>query len=90
MEPNEPQTCDLTQNYQLDSTNNFKDPNILSKINNVTHTTGTDLLSQENQDYYNRRDQQYIAHKYNGGLERVTLELISEIIFEEEEDNFYH
>ena len=61
----------------------------LSNPNNVTHTTGTDLLSQENQDYYNQRDQQYIARKYDGGLERVTLELVPDIILEEEEDGFY-
>ena len=85
---NEPQTYDWLQNYQLDSPNKFNDLNILSKINNVTHTTGTDFLSQEKQDYYNWRDQQYIAHTYDGGLEQVTLELVPGIILEEEEDGF--
>ena len=55
--PNEPQTYDLAQNYHLDPLNKFKDLNILSKTNNVTCTTGTNLLSQEYQEYYNRRDQ---------------------------------
>ena len=53
--------------------NNFKDLNILSKTDNVTNnvmnTLATNSSSQENQDYYNQRDQQYIARKYNGGLE---------------------
>ena len=62
--------------------------NILSKTNNVTHTTGTDFLGQENQDYYNRRDQQYIACKYDGGLERVTLELVPDIIFWKKKKGF--
>ena len=35
--PNEPQTYDLAQNYQLNSSNKSKDSNILSKTNNVTH-----------------------------------------------------
>ena len=48
--PNKPQTYDSAQNYQLDSLNKFKDLNILSKTNNVTHTTGTNLLHQQNQD----------------------------------------
>ena len=36
-----------------------------------------------------RQDQQYIARKYNGGLEQVTLELAPDIIVEEEEEDFY-
>ena len=82
----------MPHNYQLDSSNIFKDLNILSKTdyvtNNVTNTPATDDLSQENQEYYNRQDQQYIASKYNGGLEQVTLELVPNIILEEEEDIF--
>ena len=62
---------------------------MLSKTNNVTHTTGINLLSQKNQDYYNRRDQQYIACKYDSGIEQITLELVPNIILEEEEDGFY-
>ena len=38
------------------------------------NTPTTDILSQENQDYYNQGDQQYIACKYDCGLEQVTLE----------------
>ena len=51
---NEPQTYDLAQNYQLNSSNEFKDKNILSKTNNVTHTKGIDLFSQEDQEHYNQ------------------------------------
>ena len=39
--------------------------------------------------FYNRRDQQFIARKYDGGHERVTLELVPDIILEEKEDGFY-
>ena len=34
---------------------------------NVTNTPTTNVLSQENQDYYNRHDQQFIARKHDGG-----------------------
>ena len=67
--PNEPQAYNSAQNYQLDSLNKSKDSNILSKTNNTAHTKGIDILSQENQDYYNQNDQQFIACKYDGGLE---------------------
>ena len=89
MAPNKPQTYDLLQNYQLDSPNKFKDLNILPKTNNVTHATGTDLLSQENQDYYNWRDQQYIACKYDVVLEQVTLEFVLNIFLEADKDCFW-
>ena len=90
MTANKPQKYNLPKNYQLDSLDKFKDSNILSKTNNVTCTTGTNLTSQENQDYYNQRDQKYIAYKYDIGLEQVTLELVPNIILEEEEeDSFY-
>ena len=63
---------------------------MLSKTNNVTHTKSMDLLSQKNQDYCNRRDQQFIARKCDGGIEKVTIELVPNIILEEEEeDGFY-
>ena len=71
--PNEPQTYDLSQNYQLDSPNEFKNLKNLSKTDNVTtsvtNTPATNVLSQENQRYYNRKDQQHIACTYDGGLE---------------------
>ena len=73
-------------NYQLSSPNKFKGLDILLKTNNLTHTTGTYFLSQENQEYYNYLDQQYIACKYNGGLEQVTLGLVPHVILEEEEE----
>ena len=81
---------------------------MLSKTNNVTHAKDIDLLSQQNQDYYNQHDQRFITHKHNGGqgyynqndqqfiarkqdsgLERVTIELVPNIILEKEEDSFY-
>jgi len=40
---------------------------MLSKTNNVTHKKEFDLLSQENQDYNNQHDQQFIARKHDGG-----------------------
>ena len=48
-------------------------------------------MNQEYQNYYDRRDQQYIDCKYNGGLEHVIMELVPNIIVEEEEeeDGFY-
>ena len=49
---------------------------------------GDHVTNQEHQDYYDWRDQQYIAHKSNGGLKQVTLELAPDIIVEEE-DGFY-
>ena len=61
MTPYKPQAYDSPQNYQLDSPNNLKDLKILSKSDNVTNnimnTPATDVLHQENQDYYNRQDQ---------------------------------
>ena len=50
--------------------------------NNIVITPAINDLSQENQDYYNWRDQQYIAYKYDDGLEQVTLELVPVIILE--------
>ena len=90
MTPYEPQAYDSPQNYQLDSPNNFKDLEILSKTDddtdNVTNTPDINVLNQENQEYYNQQDQQYIGRKYDGGLEQVTIELVPDIILEEEEE----
>ena len=55
----------------------------------MANTTAIDILNQEHQDYYNRQDQQYIGHKYNSGLERITLELVPDIILEQEEHIIY-
>ena len=91
--PNKPQSYDLHQNYQLDSPKQFKGSNILPKTCNVTKnvssTSATNILSQEIQEYHNRRNHQYIACKYDDGLEQVTLELVPNIILEEEKDSFY-
>ena len=90
MTPYKPYAYDSSQNYELDSLDNFKDLNILSMANNVANkvanTPATNILNQENQDYYSRLDQQYIGCKYDGGLEQVTIELVPDIILEEEED----
>ena len=89
-----PKTYDLPQNYQLDPLNNFNDLNILSKIDNdkdnVTNTPDINVLDQKNQEYYNQQDQQYIGGKYDGGLEQVTIELVSDIILEEEEEERFY
>ena len=61
------QLCDLTQKYQVDPLDKSKDSNMLSKINNMTHTKDINLSSQENQDYFNQYDQQFIACKHDGG-----------------------
>ena len=80
-------------NYDSDFLDNFNNWNILLKVNDATNnranTTETIITNQKHQDYYNRRDQQYIACKYNGGLEQVTLELVPDIILKEEEDSFH-
>ena len=92
----EPTSHDLSHNYQLDSLKKSKYSNILSNIlsinkitNNVTNTTDNEVLDQENQDYHNQSNQQYIARKHNNGLEQVNLELATDIILEEKEDGFY-
>ena len=51
--PNIPEVCDTVQKCQLDLSDKIKDLNMLSKTNNVTHANVINLLSQENQDYYN-------------------------------------
>ena len=51
MTPYKPQAYNWAQKYQLDSTNNFKNLNILSKTddvtNNVLNTPVTDVLNQD-------------------------------------------
>ena len=66
---------------------------ILSKTdnvtNNVTNTPANNVFNQENQDYYNQRGQLYIGRKYNGGLERFTIEWVPNIILKKEDDGLY-
>ena len=54
MTPYKPPVCDLSQKYELDLLDNFKDLNILLKANNVTNnvanTPATNILNQYNQD----------------------------------------
>ena len=64
---NVPEVCDAVQKYQLDPSDRSKDSNMLSKRNNLTHTNGIDLSSQENQDYDNQHDQQLMTRKHDGG-----------------------
>ena len=42
---------------------------MLLKTNDVTHTKDIDLLSQENQDYYNQYAQQSITCKHDDSRE---------------------
>ena len=65
--PNVPQVCDSAQKCQLDPLDKSKDPNMLSKTNNVTYAKDIDFLSQQSQDYYNQHDQQFISRKHDGG-----------------------
>ena len=65
--PNVPEVCDLALQCQLDPSDKSKDSNMLSQTNNVTHAKSIDLLSQDNQDYYNQHDQQPITRKHDGG-----------------------
>ena len=41
------------------------------------------------QGYHNQSNQQSIAHKHNGGLERVNTELELNSVLEEKEQRFY-
>ena len=54
------------------------------------NTTDNKILDQENQDYYNWSNQQYIARKHDNGLEQVTLELATDIILKEEGEDGFH
>ena len=40
---------------------------MLLKTNSKTHTEDINILSQQNQDYYNSHDQQFVAHKHDSG-----------------------
>ena len=61
--------CNSAHKCRVDPSDKSKDSNMLSKTNNVTHAKDIDLLSQENQDYYNWHDQQHITCKYVDGQE---------------------
>ena len=65
--PNVSEMCDAIQKCQLDPLDKFKDSNMLSKTNKVTHANGINLSSQENQDYNNQHDQQLMTRKHDGG-----------------------
>ena len=66
-------------------------------INSAENIVGANVAKKRTSNYYDQQDQQYIAckynggleHKYNGDLEQVTLELAAGIIVKEEESRFY-
>ena len=88
-----PHKDDLSRNYDLNFHDNFNNWIILPNVNDTTNsgakTTKATIANQQHQDYYDQLDQQYIAYKYNGGLEQVTLELVPNIILIEKEDGFH-
>ena len=55
-------------------------------VNSVENIARDHVMNQDHQNYHDQREQKYIACKYNGGLEQVTLELAPDIIVEEEEE----
>ena len=84
---------DLSQNYDLDFLDNYhnwnKSPNVTGTTNSGANTAETNIANQEHQNYYNQQVQQYIACKYNSGLEQVTLELVPNITLEKGKDGFH-
>ena len=77
--------------YFLD---NYHNQNKLLKAIDTSNSTenmaGVHVTNREHQNYYDRRDQRFIACKNNGGLEQVTQELApGNIVVVEEEDEFY-
>ena len=77
---------DLSRYYELDFLDNYhnwnKLGNAIDTVNSAENIAGAHVANQEHQNYYDWRDQQYIACKYNGGLEQVTLEVATDIIVE--------
>ena len=85
---------DLSRYYEPDFLDNYhnwnKSPTVIDTVNSEANIAVAHFTNQEHQNYYDRRQQQYIAHKYNSDLEQLTLELAPNIILEEEgEDGFY-
>ena len=64
---NVPEVCDAVQKCQLDHLDKSKNSNVISQTSNMTNTNDINLLSQENQDYDNRHDQQLMTRKHDGG-----------------------
>ena len=79
---------DLSPYYEPDflDHNWNKSPNSIDTVNSGANIAGAHFANQEHQNYYDQQGQQYIASKYNGGIEQVTLELAVNIILEEEEE----
>ena len=78
--PNVSQVYDLAQKCQLDLLGKSKDLNMLLKSNNMKHTRDIDFLSQENQDYYNQHDQQFVVCKHDG-IKNTTTKVIDNLLF---------
>ena len=72
-----PHKDNLSRNYDLDFLDNFhnwnESPIVTDTANSGADTAEATIANQEHKKYYDWRDQQYIACKYNGGLEQVTL-----------------
>ena len=68
-----PRKCDSSQDYALDSLYNYHDWNESPNMNDTTDSgvniVEATIANQEHQNYYDRQYQQYIARKYNGGLQ---------------------
>ena len=83
-----PRKDDLFWDYDLDFLDNYYDWNESTKVTDTTNSganiTGANFTNQEHQNYGDQQAKQYIACKYNRGLEQVTLELAPDIILEEE------
>ena len=67
----------------MDNYHNWNKPlNIIDTVNSRANIAQAHVTNQEHQNYYDWWDQQYIAYKYNSGLEQVTLESAPNIIVE--------
>ena len=88
-----PHKDDLLWYFEPDFLDSYQDwnksLNVVDTINSGENITGAHSANQEHQNYYNGQIQQYVACKYNSGLEQVTSKLVPNIIIEEEEDWIY-
>ena len=57
--------------------------------NNVTNTPATDVLNKKTRLLQSTGSTRHRLQIHNGGLERVTIELVPTIILEEEEDGLH-
>ena len=66
-----------------------KSPNVTDTTNSWANIVGANFANQEDKNYDDWQEQQFVACKYNGGLGQVTLELAPNIIVEEKEMRFH-